>query len=185
MASHNPLPYEFTLRRPGVEITVRTENVNQLSNTHSRAHHLLEALGVAEETPYLRYHLPSFLVRDKAVLKRMARYEKKYPDLTTIDFSIPLIPHVCIDESEAGVSFTLSDEQIIKARTRVAATMPKHARELWIITHGNLTEAEARRFVEPLSLTERIGFEHHETDLDDILRIVIFCFTPTEANPCE
>ena len=185
MAPANPFPYEYTLRQPGIELTVRTSTVRDLTRTHLRATQIIEATHSYDDEPFIRYNVPHFLTRDQRFLKRLARYERKYPDLKVIDFSIPLTPNVRLDTSRAGVTCSLSDEQIGKARTRVAASMPEHTSELWIITLGNLSESEANRLAEPLGLRDRIRLEHRETDLDDILRIVVFCFTPTEAVPFE
>ena len=185
MAPANPLPYEYTLRQPDIELTVRTKTATQLSKAHNEAKRLMRRMHSSwEEEPYLRYHLPNFLVHNKLFLKRMARYERKYPDLKTIDFSVPLVANVRIDASEAGISFSLSEEQAAKARTRITASMPEHTCEVLIATYGNVPEDEARR-ISNLRSPTRVGFEHRHSDLDDFLRVVVFCFTPTEAVPYE
>ena len=170
------LPYEITIKEPNVEIVIRTKSEKTLTQLHGIAREYLSREEL-DDLPFFRFNIPRFLQKDRRLIRWMTRYDEKYASSKMLDFTLALTKNVELSGEGSNVEFTLTRDAIQRGRTRLDASLPEKTEEVLIVSRGNVAEEQLEPLVEHVRTRVRsVHSEHRQSDLDDVVRIVVFCY---------
>lgn len=171
------LPYELNIREPSFEIRIRTKSEVELAELERVARNVLSTGESHDEMLLFRYSIPDFLRQDREFLKALHRYEQKYPTTLTIDFNLRLTRNLELKVDGSALEYTLGKDQIERARTKIKASLPDETEEVFVVSRGNVSRSTLEPIAEALrKAVDTVKIEHRDTDLDEVVRIVLFCF---------